>query len=93
MQVVLRPALETFVREQVNSGAFRDATEVVVRALEVLKEQLEDAEDLRREAAIGIHQASRGEFADFTADDIKRGGRQILSKRNGRERKRAFKRN
>jgi putative addiction module CopG family antidote len=84
MKFLLRPDLERFVNEQVKGGAYGDASGVINKALEVLKERLEDAEDLRHEAAIGVKQAERGEFAEFTAEDVKAEGRRLLAARNAR---------
>jgi len=81
MHFQLRPDLEKFLNDEVKRGKYGDANGVVNKALEVLKEQTEDVEDLRREAAIGIEQAERGEFVEFTAEDIKAEGRRLLAAR------------
>jgi hypothetical protein len=44
-----------------------------------------DIEELKREIEIGVEQADRGEFVEFTAQDIIREGREILEKTNARE--------
>jgi putative addiction module CopG family antidote len=84
MNFKLRPDLEKFLHEQVKRGEYGDASGVVNRALEVLQEQLGEADDLRQEAAIGVEQAERGEFAEFTAEDIKAEGRRLLAARDAR---------
>jgi antitoxin ParD1/3/4 len=85
MNFQLRPDLEKFVNEEVKRGRYGDASGVINKALEVLREQLEDAEDLRHEAAIGVEQAERGEFVEFTAEDIKADGRRVLAARGARK--------
>ena len=84
MNFQLRPDLEKFLNEEVKRGEYGDASGVVNRALEVLQEQLQDAEDLRHEAALGVKQAERSEFVEFTAEDIKAEGRRLLAARGAR---------
>ena len=88
MDVALAPELERFVQEQVRSGAYPTANAVISRALALLREQTEDLEDLRREAMVGVEQADRGEFVEFTAKDIQTEGRRVLAARHARKSKR-----
>ena len=44
-------------------------------------DQAQDSEELKREIQIGSEQADRGEFVEFTAEDIIREGREILGRR------------
>jgi antitoxin ParD1/3/4 len=93
MRVSLRPDLEKFIEEKVRNGQYADVDAVVNDAVEMLKEQNEreelspeDAqklEELRREIQIGIDQADRGEFVEFTAEDIIREGEAELRRRRG----------
>lgn len=71
--------LAPFVEASVKTGAFNDAGEFVVNLLynfkaqsesELSGEQQEKLAALRSEIAIGIEQAERGDFVDFTAEDI-----------------------
>ena len=84
MEFIPRPDLEKFITDQVKRGAYADASGVINDALEALREQLQDAEDLRQEVAMGLEQAERGEFVDFTAEDVKAEGRRILAARGAR---------
>lgn len=68
MNVSLTPELEKFVNEKVQSGMYYSASEVIREGLRLLKEQdtLRQMrfEELRKEIAIGIDQADRGQFVD-----------------------------
>jgi antitoxin ParD1/3/4 len=93
MRVSLRPDLERFIEEKVRSGQYVNVDAAVNDAVELLREQdeqeelsPEDArklEELRRELQIGIDQADRGEFVEFTAEDIIREGEAELRRRRG----------
>ncbi len=84
MEINVRPELRKFIEDQVRSGDYPDASAVVSAALQALKDQREGLEDLRREVRVGIEQADRGEFAEFTAEDIKAEGRRALAARDGK---------
>ncbi len=79
MNVSLTPELEQLVNDKVKSGLYNSASEVVREALRLLKEQ--DAlkayrlEELRREIAVGIAQADRGEVAPLDIAVIQVEGR------------------
>ena len=68
MNVSLTPELERFVQEKVKSGRYLSASEVVREALRLLQEEEQirqlRLEKLRKEIAIGIEQADRGEVVD-----------------------------
>lgn len=68
MNVTVRPELEPFVNELVASGRYLCPDEVVYAALLFLKDQ-EDLRkihlaELRKEIAVGLEQANRGELLD-----------------------------
>jgi len=85
MNVSLTPELEQLVSDKVKSGLYNSASEVVREALRLLKEQ--DAlkayrlEELRREIAVGIAQANRGDVAPLDMQAIKAEGRKRLGKK------------
>jgi antitoxin ParD1/3/4 len=85
-EIKLSPEMKRFVEEKVRSGQFASASEVVHGALSALRAEEElspgDVEELRREVAIGLEQADRGEFVAFTAETIITEGRHILANRN-----------
>lgn len=71
MNVSLTPELEELVRKKVESGMYLSASEVVRDALRLLDEQdrLRQArlDELRKEIAVGIAQADRGELVSAEA--------------------------
>ena len=74
MTVTLSRDLEEFIAEKVRSGQFDSANDAVNRLLELIREQerstTEDVEALRAELDPAIAQADRGEFVEFTAEDV-----------------------
>lgn len=68
MNVSITPELEEFVNSKVQSGMYFSASEVIREGLRLLRDQ--DAlkemrlQELRKEIAIGIEQADRGQFVD-----------------------------
>jgi len=85
MNVSLTPELEQLVSDKVKSGLYNSASEVVREALRLFKEQ--DAlkayrlEELRREIAVGIAQADRGEMAPLDIKAIQAEGRRRLGEK------------
>lgn len=83
MSVPLTPELEQLIRQKVETGLYRSASEVVREALRLLEErdrlQAPRLEELRREIRVGIDQADRGELLDGPKvfDELRRkaGGR------------------
>src|SRR6266852_402062 len=69
LNVSLTPQLERLVKEKVKSGRYLSSSEVVREGLRLLDEQDrladERLEALKREIAIGVEQADRGEVAPF----------------------------
>ena len=76
MKVSLTSELERLVNERVRSGMYSSASEVVREALRLLKERdelpREHLERLRKDVAIGIEQADRGQLAPLSVRKIKR---------------------
>ena len=74
---------QKFLEEAVGSGRYVSVSEVVAEALSELKmrEAMRRAkiDDLRVKVQVGIGQADRGEFIEFTAADVKAEGRKRLS--------------
>jgi len=67
MTIHLSERREQFIRDLVQSGRYASEDEVIDEALQLLEERDEEARlvELRREIAIGIDQADRGELAPF----------------------------
>ena len=74
MNVNLTPEMAQFVSEEVASGDYASASELVRDALRLLKRdrdmEVEKLEILRREIGLGIEQAERGEFSEDSVEDI-----------------------
>jgi antitoxin ParD1/3/4 len=67
MMIQLSEEREQIVRSLMQDGGFASEDEVIDTALRLLQEHGEQARlaDLRREIAIGIEEADRGELAPF----------------------------
>ncbi|MCP4376326.1 MAG: type II toxin-antitoxin system ParD family antitoxin [bacterium] len=77
MNVSLTQELETMVKDKVSSGMYHSASEVIRAGLRLLKDQEQLYEirlaELRKEVAIGIEQADRGQVHGCeTAEDLQR---------------------
>jgi antitoxin ParD1/3/4 len=74
MNVSLHPQLAQFVEEQVKSGRFRSADDVVNGAVARLQAEAElsgeDTDALRAEIATGIREADAGQMDAWDADEI-----------------------
>ena len=81
--ISLKDEDRNFLWEAVKSGRFFSESEVVAAALAEfrLREAIRRAklDELRAKVQVGIEQADRGEFIAFTAEDVKREGRQRLA--------------
>jgi antitoxin ParD1/3/4 len=73
MNVSLTPELETYIQAKVTSGRYSSASEVMREALRLLQDhdqlQAIKLEALRKEIAIGIEQADRGEFSPLDIEE------------------------
>lgn len=89
MNVSLTRELEKLVNEKVRSGMYSSASEVVREALRLLREQDDlrqrRLEDLRKDIAIGLQQADRGELAPLNVANLKARLRKRLHERAGRK--------
>jgi antitoxin ParD1/3/4 len=74
MNVSLTAELKELVDEKVKSGLYQSASEVVRDALRLLQERdhlrVTRLASLRRDIAVGIEQADRGELAPIDMDEI-----------------------
>ncbi len=81
--IALNDEDRSFLDEVVKSGRFFSESEVVAEALaefrvrEAIRQARFDA--LQAKVRVGIEQAERGEFVEFTATDVKSDGRQRLA--------------
>ncbi len=61
---------EVFIRNEVATGRYGSASEVIRAGLRVLEERRSKLEALRAHLAEGAEQARRGEFEDYSIEDI-----------------------
>ncbi|HEX4792234.1 MAG TPA: type II toxin-antitoxin system ParD family antitoxin [Humisphaera sp.] len=82
MNVSLSTDLERFVKGKVKSGRYASASEVVTRALRLLREEdrirTPNGELMPSAIQRGIEQADRGETARWDSEQIKKMGRRLL---------------
>ena len=75
MNVSLTPQLEALIRKKVKSGRYHSASEVIREALRLLedREQLRAIQlaEFRKQIAVGVAQADRGEVAHLSMAAIK----------------------
>jgi antitoxin ParD1/3/4 len=85
--IQLPDELNRFIDRSVKAGTFSDAEAFMVNLLynakaqsevELSEEQQAKLSNLRAEIAVGIDEADRGEFVEFTADEIIAEGRSRL---------------
>ena len=76
MNVSLTPELERLIHQKVQSGMYSSAREVVQEALHLLNmwDELRQRklEQLRKDIAVGLAQADRGEVAPLNFEEMKR---------------------
>jgi antitoxin ParD1/3/4 len=74
LAIQLDEELKLFMEESIRSGAFHSASEMVAVALRNFQAEytarLARLESLRKDIAVGIEQAERGEFVEFDAESI-----------------------
>ena len=77
LNVAIKDAeLQRLVEEQVLSGHFLSADDVVAAGLALLRSDpdaslpADELEELRRGTDIGVEQADRKQFSNFTAEDV-----------------------
>lgn len=84
MTVSLPPRLADFVEQQIKSGRYDSAEDVVAGALARLQTEQEfsgeELRELRAELATGLEQAARGESEDWDINEIREEGRRLLEK-------------
>lgn len=83
MNVSLTPEFEQLIRRKLDSGLYKNASEVVREGLRLLAQEDEWRADVRRKIADGMAQARAGELVD--GDEA----RERLHKRIDNRRKRA----
>jgi antitoxin ParD1/3/4 len=68
MQIVLTPELEALVQQELDTGHYDSAIDVITQGINLLRQQddlsQEQLESLRHEAQLGWDAAERGELVD-----------------------------
>jgi antitoxin ParD1/3/4 len=89
MNISLTKELENYVSQKLESGMYHSASEVIRDGLRLMKERDElhqsKLAELRKEIAIGVDQADRGQVQPFNAEvtaRIKARGRKRLAAQN-----------
>ncbi len=67
----LPPDLSQFVKAEVASGAFPSEEQVVIRSVQLLREQKEKLERLRADLQAARDQFDRGEFTTYTKESLR----------------------
>jgi antitoxin ParD1/3/4 len=67
MNVSLTPELEKLVKDEIESGDYKSATEVVLEGLRLLRGRREKLDALRREIQLGIDAIEQGRFREYTS--------------------------
>ena len=87
--MTLNPEQQKLIDEMVKSGLFDSPDQVVDTALRLLDERNKQLEALRKDVQVGIDQLDRGEYTEYTGenlhelfDAIKQRGRERLASRN-----------
>jgi antitoxin ParD1/3/4 len=88
MNVFLPSELDQFVESKLKSGSYYAASEVICEALWLLRDYDElqriKLERLRKEIAIGVEQAERGDLVPLDMAKIKRNARKRLVRRKAK---------
>lgn len=87
MSISLAPELEGFINQQVASGLYNSANEMIQEALKLLKERDEEKkrrlEELRAEINKGLASLDRGDKRPLDAEMIMAEGRRRLGAQRG----------
>jgi len=90
MNISLTKEFESYVAKKVESGLYHSASEVIRDGLRLMKERDEMHQtrlaELRRDIAVGVDQADRGEVHPFNEEvtaRVKARGRKRVSAQNG----------
>jgi len=67
MNVSLTRDLEELVNEEIKSGQYKSASEVVREGLRLVRLRREKIAALRREIQIGVDEIERGEYVEYTS--------------------------
>lgn len=79
LPITLEDADRDFIRQELETGRYESESELVAEAIAEMKERQNKRkvwpEYIRRAVREGIEQAERGEYVEFTAEDVIAEGR------------------
>lgn len=85
--ISLKDEDQRFIEEVVKSGRYLSESEVVAEALSEFKVReairRSKTDELRAKVQVGVEQADRADFVEFTAEDVKAEGRKRLFAQQG----------
>jgi antitoxin ParD1/3/4 len=88
MNVSLTPELEEIVNNEIKSGEYKSASEVLREGLRLLRLRRENIAALRREIQIGIDELERGEYVEYTSvEDLFEDIEAAVAKRTAKKRR------
>ena len=74
MDVKIKPEFQRFIEHELESGRYDSPDDIINAGLAALQTRqeltTEEIEDLRKEVDKGLAEADRGEFVEFTAEDV-----------------------
>ena len=68
--MTLGPHWEGFIKSEIESGRYKNASEVVRAGLRELEERREKLHALREHLVTGYEQGQRGEFVEASPEDV-----------------------
>ena len=88
MNVSLTPELEQLVKDEIKSGQYKSASEVVREGLRLVRLRREKLAALRREIQLGIDDIERGDYTEYTSvEDLFEDIEAAVAKRAAKKRK------
>lgn len=88
MNVALTPELEELVNDEVKSGQYKSANEVVREGLRLVRLRREKIAALRREIQIGVDEIERGEYHEYASvEELFEDVEAAVAKRSAKKRK------
>jgi antitoxin ParD1/3/4 len=80
MSMIIPSEFERFIEESVASGRYRSESELIVDALQLLRNRERKWDALRDDIHAGLHELENGDKMPLNFDEIKRRGRELLLK-------------
>lgn len=89
MNVSLTPELEKLVKDEIKSGDYKSASEVVQEGLRLVRLRRQKLATLRREIQIGIDEIERGDYREYASvEELFEDIETVVAERRGQKKKR-----